>query len=117
MGDEADIGSPIDAAEFRRLVEQHLARMEAGSDMSTDDYVIMTRLFNTIAFGQLVQRDEIFRRYHAAFFPRYVAPIQQALDATPTKGMALYAKDHDLYLGGKPHANSMYRITEAPRRD
>jgi hypothetical protein len=117
MSDEAEIGIAASADEFRRLVEHYLARMDDGSDMSNDDYVTMTRLFNTIEHGRLAERDDTFRRYRAAFFPNYVARIERALGATPTKGMALYTKAYDLYLGGKPHANSMYRITDAPRRD
>jgi hypothetical protein len=27
-----------------------------------------------------------------------------------SKGMALYSAERDLYLGGKPHANSMYDV-------
>jgi len=27
-----------------------------------------------------------------------------------SKGMALYSADRDLYLGGAPHANSLYDV-------
>ena len=117
MGDEAAIGIPIGATEFRRLVEQYLARMEARDQMSADDYVTMTRLWNTIEHGRLVERDQIYKRYHAAFFPDYVAQVERALGAITTKGMALYSRNYDLYLGGKPHANSLYRIQNAPKHD
>src|SRR5262245_9803931 len=115
MGDETGIGIPIGTTEFRRLVEQYLARMEAGDQMSADDYVTMTRLWNTIEHDRLVERDEIFQRYYATFFPAYVARVERALGAITTKGMALYSRDYDLYLGGKPHANSLYRIQNPPK--
>src|SRR2546427_10111144 len=109
-GGRERIGIPISAAEFRRLVEHYLARMESGEEMKPGDYVTMTRLWNTIERGRLVERDEIFRHYHKGFFPEYVGRVEKALHALPTKGMALYSKEYDLFLGGKPHANSSYRI-------
>ncbi len=110
MGDETKVGIPISSGEFRRLVERYVAQMESGGPLQTDDYIAMTRVWNTIERDRLVPTDELFRRYYALFFPGFVAHIEKALGAIPTKGMALYAKDHDLYLGGKPHANSAYRI-------
>jgi hypothetical protein len=44
------------------------------------------------------------------FFPAYVERIARVLEALPTKGMALYSKSYDLYLGGQPHQHSQYRL-------
>jgi hypothetical protein len=114
MGDESKVGIPISAREFRRLVEKHIGKMQSGVPMETNDYITMTRLWNTIERDRLVHTDELFRRYYAAFFPGFVERVEKALGAIPTKGMALYSREHDLYLGGKPHANSAYRIEEVP---
>ena len=36
--------------------------------------------------------------------------VTHALGMELSKGMALYSKERDLYLGGAPHANSMYDV-------
>jgi hypothetical protein len=113
MTNDMTPGVAISSAEFRRLVVKYVLKMESGEPMASDDYITMARLWNTIERDQLVHADELFRRYHASFFPGFVAAFEKALGAIPTKGMALYSKKHDLYLGGKPHANSAYRIAEA----
>lgn len=112
MGDETKVGIAISRREFRRLVERYVVAMEADGPLATDDYITMTRLWNTIERDHLVHTDERFRHYYKLFFPGFVARLEKALGAIPTKGMALYSREHDLYLGGKPHANSAYRIEE-----
>jgi hypothetical protein len=39
-----------------------------------------------------------------------VVAVTQALGMELSKGLALYSPQHDLYLGGAPHANSMYDV-------
>jgi hypothetical protein len=107
-----DTGFPISTEEFRTLVSDYLRRMESGYEMTTEDYVTMIRLWNTIEFRRLGPRDSLFHRYAVAFFPAYVERISKSLNAQPTKGMALYSKEHDIYLGGKPHPRSQYKLEE-----
>lgn len=108
--DGVNTGLPISTEEFRKLVTDYLNRMESGDEMTIKDYVTMTRLWNTIEFRRLGSKDAIFHRYAAAFFPAYVERISKSLNALPTKGMALYSKEYDIYLGGKPHAHSQYKL-------
>lgn len=115
MTDEA-IGIPIGRDEFRALVDGYAQRLEADDDsLGAEDYVTMTRLWNTIEFGRMRQGDPRFERFAAAFFPTHVQRANELLGATPTKGMALYSREHDVYLGGRPHANSQYRLTQSLR--
>lgn len=108
-----DTGLPINRADFRALVVDYLNRMESGTELSIDDYITMTRLWNTIEFARLGSEDSLFREYSAAFFPAFVERVSESLHALPTKGMALYSKEHDIYLGGKPHAQSQYRLEDS----
>jgi hypothetical protein len=108
----ADVGIPIRAELFRALVADYLSRMDLGSEMTTGDYVKMVRLWNTIELGRLGSANPLFHRYSAAFFPAYVERISKSINAKPTKGMALYSKEYDIYLGGKPHPNSQYKFKE-----
>ena len=48
--------------------------------------------------------------FEARVFPGEVQNVTQALGMELSKGMALYSPERDLYLGGAPHANSMYDV-------
>ena len=109
-----ELGIPITQAELRRAVTDYLDRMTKDAALTTDDYVTMVRLWNTIEFCRLAGEDELYRRYRETFFPGFVERASKALNALPTKGMALYSREHDLFLGGKPHANSQYRCGASP---
>lgn len=92
------------------MVSRYLERMRSGAELDADDYVIMTRLWNTIDGRRMEEDNETYRDYQEAYFPECVARASKSLGALPTKGMALYSKQYDLYIGGKPHANSQYRL-------
>jgi hypothetical protein len=113
--DAEDNGISISAERFHALATAYLARMVANEEMSPEDYITMTRLWNTIQHRGLIEHDELFGRYSAAFFPGYVERVSRSLNAYPTKGMALYSKEYDLFLGGKPHTHSLYKLEEEER--
>ena len=106
-----EIGIPITRAELGRAVTDYLDRMKRDAALNTEDYVAMVRLWNTIEFCHLAIQDDLYRRYQETFFPTFVESASKALNAKPTKGMALYSREHDLFLGGKPHRNSQYRCS------
>jgi len=105
-----DVGISIGTQEFRGLVEKYMGLMEAAAEMTIEDYIIMVRLWNTIDVYRLAPTDELYQRYSAAFFPAFVEPISKALNTLPTKGMALYSKEYDIYIGGYPDAGSQYQL-------
>ncbi len=88
--------------------------MENGAQLTTEDYLAMVRIWNTIEFCRLTGEDDLYRRYSQTFFPGFVEWASQSLHAQPTKGMALYSREHDVFLGGKPHANSQYQLNRDP---
>jgi hypothetical protein len=119
-----DIGIPIGIAAFRASTQDYLDRIRHSAhrkhdvvkqdDFDQDDYIAMLRLWNTIDLSDLAKTDEVYRDYASAFFPGMVERATHALNAVPTKGMALYSKQHDVYIGGKPHGNSQYRLIADP---
>lgn len=113
MTEQDAVGIPIDRERLLTLADEYLQRIEsdAGS-LTAEDYVTMVRLWNTIERGHLQGEDPVFERYAAAFFPGQVARATEMLGFTPTKGMALHSAEHDVYLGGKPHANSQFRVAD-----
>jgi hypothetical protein len=105
-------GPVIDLSGFRALVVDYLSRMDAGQELSAADYHTIIRLWNTIESERLGDRDPLFERFTSTFFPAYVERAAQCLGAYPTKGMALYSKEYDVYLGSVSHAPSRYRIVD-----
>jgi hypothetical protein len=104
-------GVRITQAEFDDQLERYLAALDdPDAELTDDDYVAITRLWNTIHHARPAASEERIAAFEARFFPREVGTVTQALGMVPSKGMALYSPDRDLYLGGAPHANSMYDV-------
>jgi len=111
MDEDSEIGIPLDSETFHALVVRYLDKIRSGDELDVEDIVTMTRLWNTMAWSGIDKTDEIYSDYNREFFPDYVRKASTMLGALPSKGMALYAKEYDLFIGGKPHANSQYRLT------
>ncbi len=105
-------GISISSTSFRTLVADYLGRMATSAEMSREDLITMIRLWNTIEFDQLGPKEALFQSFADAFFPSYAERASIVLHALPTKGMALYSKEHDIFIGGTPHPNSQYRLDE-----
>jgi len=104
-------GVPITQAEFNTQLDRYLAELDdTDAELSDDDYVAITRLWNTIQHGPPPGDEEKMAAFQARVFPAEVQTVTQALGMELSKGMALYSADRDLYLGGAPHANSMYDV-------
>jgi hypothetical protein len=104
-------GVPITQAEFDAQLERYLAALDdPDATLSDDDYVAITRLWNTIQHRRPAGDEERMAAFQARVFPGEVQAVKQALGLELSKGMALYSADRDLYLGGAPHANSMYEV-------
>jgi hypothetical protein len=111
--DVASVGVPISVKEFRQLVADYLDRMGANDEFGADDYVAMTRAFNTIEKLHLAASDDLYQRFRQTYFPGYVQRASLALHALPTKGMALYSRERDIFIGGPVHQGSQYHLTDA----
>ena len=104
-------GVPITQAEFDAQLERYLDALEyQDTTLSDEDYVAITRLWNTIQHRRPAGDEEQMAAFEARFFPGEVQNVTEALGMQLSKGMALYSRERDLYLGGAPHANSMYDI-------
>ena len=104
-------GVPITRAEFDEQLDRYVAALDdPDAELSDDDYVAITRLWNTIQHGPPAGDEERMAAFQARVFPAEVQTVTQALGMELSKGMALYSAEHDLYLGGAPHANSMYAV-------
>jgi hypothetical protein len=104
-------GVPITQAEFDTQLEHYLAALDdPDATLSDDDYVAITRLWNTIQLRRPAGDGERMAAFAARVYPGEVPAVTKALGLQVSKGMALYSRERDLYLGGAPHANSMYDV-------
>ena len=53
--------------------------------------------------------------YVELFQSHYMSGAVSSLEASLTKGMAWYSQEHDVYIGGKPHENSQFKLDELMR--
>lgn len=90
--------------------------MESRSELTNLDYVLLVRLYNTIEVKDLQSTDQLYKDFLSLFYPYYIEPSAVALRARLTKGMCYYSSEFDLYIGGKPHLNSMYQIEGDEKR-
>lgn len=106
-------GVPITQAEFDAQLEHYLGMLDdPDAELTEDDYVAITRLWNTIQLRRPPGDEDEIAAFEERFFPAEVETVTQALGMTLSNGMALYSREHDLYLGGVPHANSMYDVED-----
>jgi hypothetical protein len=104
-------GVPITQGEFDAQLERYLAALDdPDATLTDDDYVAITRLWNTIQLRRPAGDDERMAAFEARVFPAEVPTVSKALGMELSKGMALYSPERDLWLGGAPHANSMYDV-------
>lgn len=109
MKTSGNIGIPISKKSFDSLVVHSTSTLESKKEnISTDDFITMIRLYNTITVLHLT--DKKSAKFINLFTPGYLGKAAKAINATISKGMSYYSKELDLYIGGKPHHNSQFNI-------
>ena len=107
-----DSSLKIRLAEFNIKIVNSIYFMQKLDTLNNvQDAIEMIRLYTTISFNPTMKAD-IYTTYTELFFEKYLKKSAQLLHALPTKGMALYSKEYDLYIGGHPHTNSQYQINK-----
>lgn len=103
----------IGKTEFEKLVSVYTEYTGNNDTLSFEDIVIMIRLYNTITHDTLLNKsDGNYAGFTKVFMLQFAEVAAKRIEAYPTKGMAYYSKKYDLYIGGPPHANSQYYITD-----
>lgn len=98
--------------EFKIKVENRINFILSNDTMKLEDAVDMVRIYNTISHNVSLLKEDNNSKYVKLFFGKHSEEASHLLKALPTKGMAYYSKDYDLYIGGPPHTNSKYEIVE-----
>ena len=80
-------GVPITRAEFDEQLDRYLAALDdPDAELSDDDYVAITRLWNTIQHGPPSAHEERMAAFQARVFPVEVQTVTQALGMELSKG-------------------------------
>jgi len=103
------LGKNITKVEFNALVSKYTKAVTEKKAFDSSDYVAIVRLINTIEKNDLFEEHKAFREL---FYPKLLNEAVKVLKATFWKGGCFYSADYDLFIGGKPHQNSQYRIIE-----
>lgn len=94
-------GIPISKTEFDQKVSDYLDRMMNGSKFNTKEYIDMVRVYNTIGWSFSTPANQ-YRLFYDAFLVVYTRPAAKRLQAGLSKGMSLYSKKYNLYIGDGP---------------
>jgi hypothetical protein len=105
------VGIPITKTEFDRKVSNYVKLMSDWTNFKPEDYADMVRLFNTIGDSNL-KNIGFYRMYYEVFLVMYNKPAGLALNAKLMKGMSMYSKKFNIWIGDRPFGNnnSIYKI-------
>jgi len=106
---QTDIGIPIKKIDFDRKVGEYLQKMSAWTKFNTGDYIEMVKIYNTIG-GDLPIKNDFYKMYYTVFLVMYSKLAAKDLDAGLSKGMAMYSKKYNLWLGDVPLGNDSSRF-------
>ena len=108
------LGVPMSSKKFDSLVVFTLNKFGHAPwpDGSDSDYITFIRLDNTIAYGRLQSKKEIYTRLEDLYIEKYLKRIVAVSQATLTRGMGYYSKKYDIQIGGSPTKDNFYRLCD-----
>jgi len=108
---DTTVGIPITKTEFNKKVSTYMKLMSDWTNFTSQNYIDMVRLFNTIGDSNL-KRIDYYRMYYEIFLVMYNKRAGIFLDAKPMKGMSMYSKKFNLWIGDRPFGNnnSIFKI-------
>lgn len=110
---DTTVGIPITKVEFDNKVSNYIKQMSDWAKFTPSDYVEMVRIFNTIGDSHLIKID-YYRMYYHVFMVMYIKIAGKTLDTKMMKGLSLYSKKYNLWIGDRPFGNnnSEFRINK-----
>jgi len=103
------IGIEISRSQFDSLVILYLDKIEKEKKLSIKQQIDLVRLVNTIdQYNLSGDNKKLLDLYYQNIFENSL----KELEAKPWKGGCQYSEKYDLFIGGKPHQNSLYKIVE-----
>ena len=111
---DTTIGIPITKAEFDKKLSKYIGLMSNWTAFTPADYIEMVRIQNTIGDSNLI-KIYYYRMYYQIFLVMYLKDVGKTLDAKLMKGMSLYSKKYNIWIGDRPYGNnnSSFKIDTA----
>jgi hypothetical protein len=103
-------GIEIFLPDFNKKIEKYLNLMLSNGELNQLDYIAMVRIYNTLEINNLISEKKTYDEFMNSFIPKFLLKAEKELEATLSKGMSYYSKKYNLYIGGKYHNNSIYKI-------
>ncbi|MEO6520606.1 MAG: hypothetical protein ABIN91_02940 [Mucilaginibacter sp.] len=106
------VGIEIGQKAFDGMVKETVAMMKRGHP-KIEDLIKMVRIDNTIAINYLGDESKANKEFNSLFVPKFSKLAIKELHATHATGMCYYSKRYNVYWGGLPHYNSMFKIVRS----
>jgi hypothetical protein len=104
------LGIVIPAHQFDSLVGFLLIKFKDSSEKKIEDYILLVKVGNTIAFDQLFDSCRECNELYNLYLFKYMKTIAKVTDATISIGLSYYSKKYDLQIGGVRTKNNYFRI-------
>ena len=109
QSDQRNLGIKISKVEFEEYINEY-TKVDSVYIFELDDYIRMVRMVNTISKKMIVC--DLCYSFNQIFYEKYADYIIIKLNLILHKGGALYSREHNLFLGGKPHENSQFFVSD-----
>ena len=99
----------ISLKEFNNLEQEALKLLGKQEDeISEIECINVVKIINTIELNDL--NDDLSFSFKNKFYPYFFQLCIKKLNAMEYKGGYYYSESYDIFIGGPPNENSMYRI-------
>ena len=104
------IGIPITDDLFNHKVRQLLTIMQKEEHVTTQELITMVRIDNTIRMNNMIEKAPIYKNFTNLFAYKLSKLFIKKLHARLAVGMSYYSKSYNIYWGGRPRYNSMFKL-------
>jgi hypothetical protein len=98
--------------EFVDQIQRYSAAIDSNSKFSTDEYLQIGRLWNTLLFYTTLQDSPAGGKFFRLVRDKLLPTIRNELNMQVARGYSFYSEEHDFILGGTLGERFRYRIAE-----
>lgn len=107
----------VSLAEFEDRVVRAMQPPDNAEAQPTAYYLELCKLWNTVLHYETLQNGPPFNRFYLWVRDERLPDVVEALNMNVARGFALYAPEHDVYLGGVEAPQYRYQIDELEMED
>lgn len=107
---DSDKSETISRKDFDIYIERYINFIENESQLTIDDYILMIKLKNSIAFSNI--KNINYKNYEMLFYNKMLLKIIDELECGLSVGMGYYCPKYTIFIAGKPDSKSRFRIID-----